>query len=167
LRVIFIVTVLLGIGVGLFTPLPFLGVTPLPQEPGLPTFDQTAERIGEPEITPPPTGQNPERRKLRKAVLHAAGQLEVNPCDKRLRKKFVAAIRPFAQSIQNGPREVAIVNGKERDVSKRYDRPATDAIFAALMRGHITPRDLAGPWGGFLKMSAAPAGMMSKPDCFE
>lgn len=148
MRVILIGTVLAGVAIGLFAPIPFLSIIPLQPDAELPTFAETREDLEDPnrEAAPPSHGENPERRKLRKAVLHAASQLEFNPCSKDLRKKLVAAIRPFLESIENGPPETAMVNGKEKNVSKRYDKPATDAIFNALMRGHIDPANLAGRW---------------------
>ena len=148
MRWILIATMIAGVAIGLFVPLPFLDLTPLHPDGEQPTFAETEGRTGEHDSEPPPPryGEHPDRRKLRKAVLHAASQLEYNPCNKGLRKKFVAAIRPFVESMENGPPELAMVNGKEKKVSKRYDKPATDAIFKALMRGHIEPADLTGRW---------------------
>ena len=158
-------TVLLGIAIGFFAPSPFVSVTGPAPAGSLPSFNEaTKSKTAEEQPPLPETGENPRRRALRAAVLHAAGELEFNPCDKKLRKRLVEAIRPSAASIQDGPPEFILVNGKKKNVSKRYDKPATDAIFKALLAGHLDARDLAGPWGRmFLK--AQSAGCPRKAPC--
>jgi len=144
MRAAIIGTVLVGIAIGFLAPNPFTSVTGLTPAADQPTFAETRERIGEPEPpAPPETGENPERKALRKAVLHAARQLEFNPCSQNLRRRFVAAVKPFAESIRNGPPEYAIVDGRKKNVSEQYDKPAAQAIIKALFEGHIKPDDLA------------------------
>lgn len=144
MRAAIIGTVLVGIAIGFLAPNPFTSVTGPAPAAGLPTFAETRERIGQPEPPPPPeTGENPGRKALRKAVLHAARQLEFNPCSQNLRRRFAAAVKPFAESIRNGPPEYAMVNGEKKNVSEQYDKPAAEAIIKALFEGHIEPADLA------------------------
>lgn len=166
MRIAILCTVVIGVGLGLAAPIPFLGVNTPPPDSSLPIFDGRAENLGKSKTAtaPAPSGENPERKKLRKAVLHFAGQLEVNPCDQRLRKKFLAAVIPFLQSIEKGPREVAVVNGKEQDVSKKYDKPATNAVFAALQRGYIKPSDLVGSWRRMF-VSGMSKGIAKRANC--
>lgn len=144
MRAALIGTVLVGIAIGFLAPNPFTSVTGMTPAPDLPTFEETRERIGQPEPPPPPeTGENPERRALRKAVLHAARQLEFNPCNKDLRRKLVVAIKPFAEASRKGPPEYVIVDGRKQNASDQYDKPAGQAILKALLEGHLDPRDLA------------------------
>ena len=82
-------------------------------------------------------------------MLRAAKQLETNPCDKGKRQKFIAAARPYIDSIENGPPETVMVNGKERSLSKKFDKSATDALFDVLMKGYIDLRELGGPQARF------------------
>jgi hypothetical protein len=150
-RLFIALAILAGVWIGFGAPVPFLAIDPLPPNPDLPTFKEAvAEHERQASVAPPASAENPERRKLRQAVLHAARQFEVSPCNADLRKRFLAAVKPFVQSIEEGPREVAVVNGKEQDLSKRFDKAALDKVFDAMMRGDLDPRELAGWRGAFL-----------------
>lgn len=158
MRMFLALAVLAGVWIGFGAPVPFLAIGSLPPDPALPSFTEAvAEHERQAATVPPASAENPERRKLRKAVLHAARQLEVSPCNANLRKRFLAAAKPFLQSIENGPREVAIVNGREQSLSEKFDKPALNQVFEAMMRGDLDPRDLAGWRGAFLKKTG-PAG---------
>ena len=151
MRLFIALAILAGVWIGFGAPLPFLAIDSLPPDPELPSFKEAvAEHEEQSAVVAPASGENPERRKLRQAVLNAARQLEVSPCNESYRKRFVAAVKPFVQSIEEGPREVAVVNGKEQDLSKRFDKAALDKVFDAMMRGDLDPRELAGWRGAFL-----------------
>ncbi|MPZ08753.1 MAG: hypothetical protein GEU89_00890 [Kiloniellaceae bacterium] len=151
MRLFIALAILAGVWIGFGAPVPFLAIDPLPPNPDLPTFKEAvAEHERQASVAPPASAENPERRKLRQAVLHAARQFAVSPCNADLRNRFLAAVKPFVQSIEDGPREVAMVNGREQNLSEKFDKPALNKVFDALMRGDLDPRDLAGWRGAFL-----------------
>jgi len=157
-RLFLAIAILAGAWIGFGAPVPFLAIDPLPSDPDLPSFKEAVEEHErQAAIVAPASAENPQRRKLRKAVLHAARQLEVSPCNANLRERFAAAVKPFVQSIENGPREIAMVNGKERNLSEMFDKPALNKVFDAMMRGTLDPRELAGWRGAFLGRGAGGA----------
>ncbi|HMA16240.1 MAG TPA: hypothetical protein VKP12_15740 [Kiloniellaceae bacterium] len=161
MRALIPLAMLLGIWIGFGAPVPFLA-SELPADPALATYAEAKEEgRRQAAMATPTSGENPERRELRKAVLRAAMNLDSSPCNASYRKQLVAAAKPFLRSIEEGPREVAVVNGKKQEVSKKFDKPAVDKIFEAMMKGHLDPRDL-GSWPGRMMLRGAPA---AKPRC--
>jgi hypothetical protein len=156
MRVLIPLAMLLGIWIGFGAPVPFLA-SELSTDPALATSEEAeGEGRRQAAMVAPTSAENPQRRELRQAVLRAAKHLESSPCNADYRKQLVAAAKPFVRSIQDGPREVAVVNGKKQDLSKKFDKPAVDKIFEAMMRGHLDPRDL-GSWPGRMMARGAPA----------
>lgn len=165
MRLFIALAILAGVWIGFGAPVPLLTIDPSPPDPDLPTFEEAvAEHERQAGLAPPASAENPERRKLRQAVLHAARQLEVSPCNSNLRKRFVAAVKPFLQSIENGPREVAMVNGREQSLSEKFDKPALNKVFDAMMRGDLDPRELAG-WRSAFLAKAGPGGAPQQARC--
>ena len=155
MKILIPVIILVGLFIGFGMPVPVVTQEAMAPSEELPTFAEVADELpdrNQQAALPSMAGaENPERRRLRRAVLRAAKALEADPCSKAQRQKFLAAARPFAESIRNGEPEIALVNGKEQDLSQRFDRPAADAIFSALLKGHIDAQDLGGPLARFLK----------------
>jgi hypothetical protein len=87
-------------------PIPMLRVAPLKPDPSLPTFVEASRKAvaeqREQEWLESKTAQgdgDPERTKLRDAVIEAATAFRLSPCNEALKKKYIEAVLAYARAF--------------------------------------------------------------------
>ena len=138
--------VFLGVWVVAGAPVPITTMGPLPTNPDAATFHSAVEDL-DPEVWAQKYGQapeDPERRRVRLAVIDAAEQARLSPCNERFRQRLVKLTHEFLDLRRTKSRtEVTMVNGREMNVTDKLNKPAFDAINAAVTDGYFRPEDFS------------------------
>ena len=140
---------LVAIWIGWGAPVPWLGITPMAPDPGLPTFQPVVE--GEagarrvPEREPP--AEDPVLRRLDDRVVSAAHRLEAFPCDPAARRELRAAVSAMVKEnlrrVRSGEAEKAEREGRRRARPASLDDDAIDVIITdAVHQRVLQPEDL-------------------------
>jgi hypothetical protein len=120
---------------------------PQPPDPRLWTFEQYEQdrQSFEAARARAQIHEDPERRKLRQAVLTAASRLEYAPCDTRLQPPLRHAIAAHLLLIRNTikePIETATMDGRAVDATAFLNTATSDVIREARTAGLVYSEDL-------------------------
>ncbi|HEX7970044.1 MAG TPA: hypothetical protein VF502_17605 [Stellaceae bacterium] len=88
--------------------------------------------------------EDPERQRLRQAVLNVGSRLEASPCDPSIKPVLVAATAALLTHMRetgDEPRESVTIDGKEVDAAPLLNDSAGDVIREAAMAGILQPED--------------------------
>ena len=86
--------------------------------------------------------QDPQRKKLRRAVMKAAERLETWPCNDSVRRELALAATDFIPTMRLGMTETYVLDGKTVDASHYADRRPHEALIGAVLSGRLGAEDL-------------------------
>lgn len=147
-------------------PVPLPIVTDLKPDARLPTFrpyDPRTDRKGWVESKTSQGDNDPDRDKLRQAVIAAATAYRLSPCNEALRQEFLAAAGAYARAFQLAlgcqRSHWCVIDDARREQAVQafgspYDKRVKEAIAAVHGMGTIVRTDYADGYGSIVAMMA-------------
>jgi hypothetical protein len=147
-------------------PVPLPTVTDLKPDARLPTFhayDPRTDRKGWVESKTSQGDNDPDRDKLRQAVIAAATAYRLSPCNEALRQEFLAAAGAYARAFQLSMgcerSHWCVIDDARREQAVQafgspYDKRVKEAIAAVHGMGTIVRTDYVDGYGSIVAMLA-------------